>query len=582
MIQHHPQKNMFNAFCQAFGQQDDVAREIEKFWAAGGSPLPQAVYAHLVRKLKEKGDLSDSQEAFLTRYFNESFAPERTTGYADKHREPLLADFAEAYAKGGARPMFRIEADIMNLSGFNRAITGDKGVKSHLADGIIRVMAGILKEELERCGTTSAIRHGGDELCLYVNAKDKATVDQALNRAHQAIAILMDEAKLSNIVHEKSGKMPGVGIGAAAITLKGQNKLVQYKALQAGVKAAKEAFQSEYLGPANQHAEANAQPPALADHIRQLLGEKYKRYLAPSHEEAKSPLITRPLSNTDPEIDRFNKLEHFFGQEQPEALLKLLEGTHTLTANRDPVTGLLLFKHMRREILPHFIAKQKGAAKKAKLVHVDFNNVGGGNELGYWVGNAMRDSFAQCICGALQEMGLGSFAPYLAAQDGGKFALLLPAELSPQHINELSTAIEIQLVKRADNRIYLRAEEMEESLKLMESDERYADRRAAIPAAGHLTINDVMSVKSPHFHGSHVMVAAKDFDASKPYIPLGKLMRELESEVAQKHNTKDEIIKRSSTYPYTINNTMVNSRSSWLSKTMERANKSGGQTQTIL
>ncbi len=534
---------LFRQFCEAFGEPDHVAQEIEEFWQAGGSPFPQDVYAHLVEKRMGR-EISPERGQFLIDYFNESFAPERATGYADKHREPLVAAFSEMYARGGQRPIFRVEADIMNLGGLNRIITGKKGEKSHLADGVIRVMAGILHEELEKCGNVSAIRHGGDEFCLYVTAENKKSVEAALERAHSTIAIFMDAAKLSNVNHEKLGKMPGVGIGAAAIALHGQPKLKQHKELQLAIKAAKDNFLSTHMGATAQHAEVNYEAPgALKAHIKQLLeSDTYKKYLTPSINDAVSVLKNRGPLDTDPDVDRLAKLAAELGGEPPEATLKLLEATHKFTAKHDPETGLGLFKNMRREMLPHFLAKPQNNGSIAQLVHFDFNNVGGGNELGYWVGNAMRSTFAECIKEALHENGHGAYTPYLAAQDGGKFALLLPATISRREITRLSTTVEMKLAEHARKKIDLAADEFSESLELMEGKADYQEIIANIHHQSKLTIGDILSVKAPHFKGAHVMVASALFDASKPFTNLGKIMRGLETSVAEQHGRKDSLI----------------------------------------
>lgn len=567
MGQAAPSESLFDIFCSAFGEQGDVRKEIEEYWDNGGSPFPDQVYAYLVEKRKTAGQLTESQAQFLTAYFHESFAPERTTGYADKHREPLIAAFAEAYAKGGQRPMFRVEADIANLGGLNRHLAGKPGIKSHEADQVIGVMAAILKEQIGNVGEICAIRHGGDELCLYVRPyphieQSEAAIQHALSATHLQVAEFITDALLTDVNHEKKGKDAGVGMGAAAIAITNQTRLAQYKALQQAIPTAKQECLN-HLGAGTQTPPANTSPP---QHVRQALEkDPWAKYAHAAENISRKDFKRPPTSNQDPEQARLEFLRSTVGEINTPALGNLIKATRRLTAKRDPATELLMFKDMESDILPCFLRTQPEKLGRATLTHFDFSNVGGGNELGYWVGNAMRATFADCIKEALADKKLGEYIPYLAAQDGGKFALLLPPHITRREINAISTAIEMRLANHARDPLPLGADELAESLALMEGKAHYQ----ACRETGTLTIGDVLSLKAPQYKGVQVMTAATLLDVSKPYVNLGAQMRGLEEHVAALHGKKDKIIEDRSRQPRAIGAVKVDTRRNWLARSVK-------------
>lgn len=573
----HPAKtdSPFDVFCDAFGDRESVRNEIEEFWRSGGSPFPEKVYAHLIQKRKTPGELTEPQAKFLIDYFNESFAPERTTGYADKHREPLVAAFAEAYANGGNRQIFRVEADIMNLGGLNKALEDAFKAKAKiekvggrltsteldqarkqaraLADQVIRVMTGILWEDLKTLGDVQAIRHGGDEFRLYLKVNDADLDVTALNkrllkRTQAAIAVFVADANLTDVFHLKAGVDAGVGVGCAAIKLEGQSQLKQHAALEAGIDEAKSQFRED-SGPGMQRPQAattDTSVPNVADLASTLNGHQvYKNYRV---FDAIQPLLEsnggKGDTAQDARHDALTKhLERLGGGDALNLkLATLLDATHWLTSKLDPVTGLPLFKYAQNEILPHFCAKLPPENPHAYLVHVDFSNLGGGNKLGYWMGNAMRASFARCIEEALADNNLAHLPHSLMAQDGGRFALLLSPKASKIALETLPRAIKSQLQKHSIDKIELGVEEQQESIRRMQKASPNDPHVKAISDRGYFTVDDICNVKSLPLKGAHVETAMARFNTQND--KLGEVMHSLQSKVDARHKTREDVIKK--------------------------------------
>ena len=546
-------------FLEAFGKRSDVRAEIEAYWNHGGaSPYPISVFNHLIDKREEAGKIAPERAEFLKAYFAESFAPEPVTGYLHKHRETLIRELLDWYTDvHPERRFYRVEADIMNLGGLNRDIIAADPSKANVADAVIRVMAGILRKHLEPLGETCAIRHGGDELSLYVQAKtgtDKEVIKTALEAAQKEIAEFVCAAGLRDVRHTKRDRLtnkvkdPGVGLGCAVVDARIKDEIGQMDEMARGVTASKHRFQ-EFLGPM-------ARASAVAEHyagvdvqqIEEVLKEPvYAQYRWP-------PLVPLSLLHADKDFsgDTLEQAQQARVSRHMEQLVsaplsaaekRLGDGVALLSRKIDYVTDLPLFGAMRDGQMPHFSQRY---GSKAMLVHFDFNNMGGGNDLGEWVGNKMGHLFGQCILDSLQQLGFAEYAPYLTSQGGGKFAMLLPQSLGQKAILDLSNAVEKKLETRSHEDLKLTPQQLVKTREIIEeaTREQLKNRRGGDHASlrqrpilldsGVLTVADISNVKTRR-SGSHVVCKAVAVDVGNPEKPLhlGYAMAGLE-ELARK------------------------------------------------
>lgn len=549
-----------STFLAAFGKEEDVRREVEQYWAQpGASPYPVEIFNHLMDARRDAGKITPKRAEFLKSYFAESFDSEPTTGYINKHREPLIREFVDWYVEKFENPVFRIEADIMNLGGLNRDLTGRDPKYKHLADSVIRLMSNIVREHLERFGDVCAIRSGGDELGLFLRATkpdtDVTKVNAALNNAQHEIAEFIHSARLTDVVHTKEEKMPGVGIGCSAILLEpGKNRTQQNAQLEADIVQAKDHFQNEFLGV------LSTAPMEPADIIELFQQEKYNRHLYPRIAAASVLRDQKEYRGANPEAARIGRLERHMASLDPKAISPeergLLEATSALTLKRDHVTGLPWFRDMKRDLIPNFLARFGDESGKITLVHFDFNNLGGGNALGSWVGDAMAKQFAASIQEALAEfkegpkgkmgmkpqMGqsgqLGQYLPYLTAQGGGKFALLLPAGMDRTALLRLQSTVEVKLAKRLNEPLALTVDELDQSKK------RMLEQPLSYPNAKEMTaitIGDICNAKDPSLKGAQVMASFTEIDGKTPH--LGGAITKLEETVKCELAKRDKVVR---------------------------------------
>lgn len=534
-------------FLSAFGEgRDAVAQEIKQYWqSAGAKPFPVDVYKHLVENRIQSGSISRARGEFLNAYFAKSFAPGQVTGYIQKHREPLIYSALKEYGSvQSGRAIHHVEADIMNLGGLNRdmklAVAKRKGwnpeqlteeqkyVVKHegeaLANKVIRVMADILHEEVGALGDVIPIRHGGDELILFVMTKnqfDQYDVANAVDVAHQRISEFISEAGLDGVVHTKQEKLPGVGIGIAnqhfaPVDHGGQS---DYRAaLEAAIDESKRRFQNSLNDRKNKTTEVS-----VAKVNEALNSDTFKRYAQPK--PAQQPLLADDpdVSGSSPDDATKRRLLRHVEKLGDGALTcderRLVEATSALCHKIDFVNGLPTFNAFQNEIAPYF---EQHYGAKAKLVHVDFNNLGGGNKLGEMVGDAMSRVFRDCIQNALDHMRLDEFRPCLASQGGGKFVMLLPKETPQQALYDLQDEIEKQLFHRSQEKLLSQEQEAQviEKLRKIDDEGRQkransgrpaegATRRRDIFEKGGITIANISNLKSRQ-KGSHAICVFDD------------------------------------------------------------------------
>lgn len=534
-------------FLKAFGGEAAAVRaEIKAYWQTpNASPYPLDIYNTLIDARIANGSVSHERGAFFKAYFAESFAPDSVTGYAPKHREPLIEYLVNAYAEAHPQVrLYRIEGDIMNLGGLNREILAHGGSKD-LADAVIRMMANTLIRHLEPLGQLCPIRHGGDELAIYLNPSsgvDKKAIESALNDSKQEIAAFINKAGLRNLAHSKEGKPAGVGVGLAVADIYAKSgslktPIMLSAELEAGIDISKQHFQT-LLGAAKtaQLGATSITHRLSIPRIESAFEEE--SYASLRHPPAaKEGLLTADtdFSGDAPASAHYARLKravvaastgHLSGEEA-----RLLRETCRLTQKTDFVTGLPLFEDMQKEMLPNFTSR---FGERAKLVHVDFNNLGGGNKFGSWVGNAMANVFKECIETGMKDNGLKHFLPYLTTQGGGKFALLIPRTLDKNLANKLSSSIEGALENRSSESLKLSDEEAKITRRMMkEADKegfakrRHVPRRKEDPHRQHtgISIGDIANLKSRQ-KGAQVVCAATEFNLEKK--PLGHWMDRLE------------------------------------------------------
>jgi hypothetical protein len=602
----------FTQFCAAFGEPATVRREIEDFWANGGSPFPDKVYEHLVQNRMANGGISRERGQFLIDYFRESFAPEPVTGYIPKHREPLITAFANAYASTQKHSLiFRVEADIMNLGGLNEAIKtamgqGREVEARELANSVIRVMTNILRKKLEPLappGHVCPIRSGGDELSIYVNpwhTFDESELKAAIAEAESEMAEFIRTAGLRDIVHLKKGKNPGVGMGCSVANLVDTNGTLQSEIqlrqkLERGISLAKDGFQ-EKLGPQRQDPKSivrasvvkddseresfkTAQPktnyiPSIAQIESAFNPSAYSEYLTPA--EASPSLLQddSEFNGENPEDARLQRAKRAMNSlpkgHESAVELKLLEDTIDLTRKIDAVTDLPLFGSIEHSIIPNFRVQ---CGDKARLIHIDFNNMGGGNKLGPWVGDAMAKVFAQCITEAMKEKKLHKYLPYLTSQGGGKFTLLLPEKVGDRLLPEqLTTAIEKKLVARSQEKLlrripeeeinaaateeeksalHLQQEKFEASVALIQEEGLKELKKRVNSTSGEqqkmrpilinpdfITINDINNTKSRR-QGSHVVTLSKTINLATTSVMATVEQLEAKTRIGQNKSIED-------------------------------------------
>ena len=445
--------HILNTFLDAFGEREKVLSEIKDYWhrSATSTTNPIEVYGHLIDGCVQRGECNAARAEIFKRHFADSFAPDITTGYLPKHRLPLIEALNALYAREKPEQrLYRVEADISNLGGLNRHILALGGSRA-LADAVVRVMAGILREELQTQGQVTAIREGGDELCLFVKPNagyNQQTVDNACKRAQQRIAEFIQILGLKDVKHSKAGKPAGVGIGMGIADCRMAKEDERQAMLEEGITKSKEHYQTllEHTPPAANGVDIK--------HIRDRLAapdSPYAQYAKPIRASVSLLDGDKDFGGENPQYAMRNRLERalmkvdspFYLNDEEQ---RLLEHTQTLTEKLDFVTCLPLASSISEHLAPNFSANH-GA--KAKFIFVDFNNIGGANCLGMAVGDALSVLFKECVTEGMVASGFKTCLPYLTSQGGGRFAVLLPESVTTKNVRALAGAIEKTLQERS-------------------------------------------------------------------------------------------------------------------------------------
>lgn len=534
-------QEVLHTFLEAFGNPEKVRAELHDYWMQhAGSPFPQLVFKHLLNEHTRAKGQRASNEKFLTpnrakllgEYFDHSFEPEQTTNYIEKHREPLVRAMVAEYVKEFPRKsLYRIDADIMNLGGLNRDIEAAGGSRG-LADAVIRKMTSILKDHVAALGEVCAIRHGGDELSLYLLPRkevSKKDVKEALAAAHKETAEFILAAGLRDVKHTKENAPPGVGIGYGRITLFPERSAVEQVAtLGVKIEDSKKIFQ-KLLGSLS-----NEPKPVDIGRIEGMFTGAESVYRFGNVGEPRIFGNDKDYSGADPAQSRHQRLVRHYSSigrgRLNDAEHTMLHSLAALSAKDDFVTGLPLYAHANRQVLPNF---RTNYGDKAKVIHFDFNNVGGGNKVSSWLGDEMLRVFAGCIKESMEKNGLKKYEPYLMTQGGGKFTLLVPPETS---VRGLQADLDISLFENAKRPLEFNQEEFDvvrqalrtqniQQLKGRKEPLNLSKRQLLINA-NSICINDVDNVKA-RSTGSRVVCVSEDV-ADVTALITGPEMKRLE------------------------------------------------------
>jgi GGDEF domain-containing protein len=468
-------KQQRELFYQSLGPNGQSA--VHAYWQDSHKPGnldPIEIFKHALDAKVRQGEIPQAQATILTEHLAKSFAPESVTGYWDKHRqilfEGILADYR---AQTPDTPIYRIEADFMNLGGLNKACDGNKAI----ANPVLRILSQILREEIARLGDSYAIRTGGDELSLYLRPNEDVSdegVQQAIAKAQARMKEFVLEAGLASIAHTKKDKPPGVGLGIGYVCMnKCASEVAMIAALEKAISENKrqfsESIQSENAKPFNRDAlEGATRTRQYAALLANPDGKK----------QASAPDISYAgKSPSDAMLERLKRKLAANG----ELEAAVVPPVFNLARHIDHVTGLPMFNEMASSMLPHF--KTRFGTRKAKVVHIDFNNIGGGNDLGYWVGNAMAAKFKECVDAAFAHSSLNEYRDYLCSQGGGKFALLVPHHVQEGIIRNFARAVDDALKEREEEPLNLSKEEFKYSNgRVREKAKKAIKRRGAATA----------------------------------------------------------------------------------------------------
>lgn len=515
-------------FTAAFGEHGVVLQEIHEYWHNGGSPFPIEICEHLLQARLKDGRIDEKVANQLHDYFKESFNPDSVTGYHCKHREPLIEALAEEYLKEkNLKPLLLIEGDFINLSGLNAAL----GKAS--ADAVIRYITDTITRHLDKQYNLSAIRHGGDEIRLWVQPKKVSGLSDVEDDVRAVIADIQAEIAefvkqygLNTTKHNKRDDK-GAGIGLAVVSCRDKKTKVEIRSeLERGIEDNKEWFYRQIQ---------NGEPQLEKDKLKGFLSDD-------KHFNSKNPathLLENGLnfSGDTPEDARYLRLQRLLVEKKGRHDLncdetRALKGIHQLTAKNDPVNGLPLVldaADLEETILPYF---QLHHGKKFTLVHFDFSNMGGGNTIGTWVADAMSRVFRECIAEGMsdEDLNLSKYLPYLTSSGGGKFDLILPATISPEVLTSLHNKIEKKFIEKSNKELDITSKEVDatfaiaarlnakrrkaaEEEKQLPTNEMH--RRQPMPEirfknANAVTINDILNNKT-HFNagkGSNMVLTA--------------------------------------------------------------------------
>ena len=540
--------DLFAQFCEAFPGlgEAEVKAAIKDHWDAEKTftPLPDLYNALMDESVKKESaagradrHISAPVADVLTRLFAESFRPEQTTGYAPKHRAPLINALAQHYAdtyrthedpSDPTAPIYRVKIDIANLGGLNRELEKlDKENGRRLADQVLGIITGVLANNLAEHGTIVPIRSGGDEMEILITpkadgqpAKDKkAAIEDELTEVQETISQFIHAAGMDSIIHLKNANNPykaGVNFGFSIVPIR-HDKLWETRLAEAEIATSKllwEMTQREENIPIV--AVAPDDPRSIVE--RERLDEALEKYRSNKY-NCDTPLTTpHPIPNAittealkekPPELARRKKYELLAEQAKGAALnpdeIRAISALHALTKRVDHVTGLPMFSDMQTDLLPHILAH--GAKKSgARLVHFDFSNMAGGNLIGEWVGDAMGKAYTRMLQTALRLYDLSAYTPYLTSQGGGKFALLVPMDITkPGHRHYMTSIrrnISSDLGGEDPNAIdihrFLSEEERQQAFaRVQQIEEYYAKPQiAAIENTGALRLRDIINPKT--------------------------------------------------------------------------------------
>lgn len=441
---------------------EKTIQELQTFWQDKGSlATPVEMFDHLMKKQVEDGKVSAAPADVLTRTFNESFAPEHSTGYLAKHREPIVEALAQLYVERmkPKNTVWRIEGDISNLGGLNNAMLASSealkasdaeafnamlqknGIKRTdnqavaklgraMADRVMHTICHITNEHLKNAADVIPVRKGGDEIS-FIAVTHKGVSGDALKEAlHQtqtdvAQFVISTGLIIPHTKYPGERRRSGVGIGLHAVDMTLYGRDEQQQLIAQGIPKSKEA----YL-----RALHRSEPMEISVPDMKQLDAMLDVFPAPAPRNT-----TLRLGHIEPgrvvEDKRKLKklietLESTGGTALTDEERKAAAAVHAMVRKNDFVTNLPLFENMQEDQLPGFMAKYGNRGGGLRMVNIDFSNVAGGNELSEDTGNAVLRKFRDVTLASMHKSGLGEYTEGLAVRPGGKFTLLLPSAVT--------------------------------------------------------------------------------------------------------------------------------------------------------
>lgn len=545
--------------------------DLEQFWREKGTlGTPVEMFSHLMKKQVQDGTISAGRAEVLTRTFKDSFAPEHSTGYLAKHREPIVEALAQLYVER-VKPkntVWRIEGDISNLGGLNRAMLAsaeelktndldafnamltkhgisrddDQAVAKlgrAMADRVMHTICHITNEHLQNKAQVIPVRKGGDEISfIAVTPKgvSGSALQDALHQTQTDVAQFVISTGLI-IPHTKypgERRRSGVGIGLHAVDMTLYGRDEQQQLIAQGIPRSKEA----YLRALHRSEPLEINVPDMKQ-----LDAMLDVFPAPT------PINnTLRLGHIEPGrlVEDNRKLKKLFKTLEStgdvplnDAEKKAAIAVHALVRKNDFVTSLPQFENMQEDQLPGFLMKYGSRGGKLKLVNIDFSNVAGGNELSEDVGNAMLRKFRDVVLTSMNKAGLCEYTEGLAVRPGGKFALIVPSSVSDDQIAKLALELKQNLDSATDKPLQLTPRQIQDVRENIGAREKLQDVYGAKgeklqDSSGALSIkvSDIVNPKTRLQGASVVMTYTKEpitFDKT-----LGDQLRPLEADAEKR------------------------------------------------
>lgn len=542
-------------------------QELQKFWQEKGSlTTPVEMFDHLMKQQVQDGKVSAARAEVLTRVFNDSFAPEHSTGYLAKHREPIVEALSQLYVER-TKPkgtVWRIEGDISNLGGLNKAMLAsaeelklndasafntmlqkngisrddDQAVSKlgrAMADRVMHAICHITNEHLKNKAEVTPVRKGGDEIS-FIAVTQKGVSGDALKAALHETQTDVAQFVISTgliIPHTKypgERRRAGVGIGLHAVDMTLHGRDEQQQLIAQGIPRSKEAYlrtlhRSEPL-------EINVPDMKQLDAMLDVFPSPAPRNTMLRLGHIKPSVLQEDERKLNSFIET---LESTGGTKLNDAEKKAAVAVQAMVRKNDFVTSLPLFENMQEDQLPPFMVKFGDRGGGLKLINIDFSNVAGGNELSEDTGNAMLRKFRDVLLTSINRAGLYEYTEGLAVRPGGKFALLVPSDVTTDTIAKLTLGVKQGLDDEMNKPLMLTKREQQDVLENIGAREKLQDVYGAKgeklqdgKGGFSVKINDIVNPKT-RLHGSSVVVTfTKDpitFDKT-----LGDQLRPLEAD----------------------------------------------------